>query len=125
MDWRLSHSSFDPSFGNLVSQATLKSSDKTKQVFLWMTIQYLIIYVFTDTYIYFYIYTYIHVCICIHMYIYIYIYICMCVCVCVCVSASVCECGINVCNLVIDNSAILLWLQEISFFHQFVLIFTL
>ena len=48
MDWRLGQPGFDPSFGNLACLATLKSSDRTKQVCLWMTI-----------YIYIYIYIYI------------------------------------------------------------------
>ena len=32
LDWRLSQPDFDPSFGNLACLATLKSSDRTKQV---------------------------------------------------------------------------------------------
>ena len=48
LDWHLSQQGFDPSFGNLASVAILKSSDRTKQVCLWMTI-----------YIYIYIYIYI------------------------------------------------------------------
>ena len=51
----------DPSFGNLARLDTLMSSDRTKQISLWMTI-----------------------------YIYIYIYIYMCVCVCVCARARLC-----------------------------------
>ena len=34
---------FDPSFGNLACLATLKSSDRTKPICLWMTI-YIYIY---------------------------------------------------------------------------------
>ena len=36
--WRLSQPGFDPSYGNLVCLATLMSSDRTKQICLWMTI---------------------------------------------------------------------------------------
>ena len=38
LDWRLSQPGFDPSFRNLVCLATLKSSDRTKQICLWITI---------------------------------------------------------------------------------------
>ena len=38
LDWRLSQSGFDPSYGKLVCLATLMSSNRTKQVCLWMTI---------------------------------------------------------------------------------------
>ena len=41
--WRLSQPGFDPSYGKLVCQATLMSSDRTKQICLWMTI-YIYIY---------------------------------------------------------------------------------
>ena len=44
LDWRLSQLSFDPSFGNLARLATLMSSDRTKQICLWMTI-YIYIYI--------------------------------------------------------------------------------
>ena len=47
-DWRFSQPGFDPSFGDLACLATLKSSERTKKVCLWMTI-----------YIYIYIYIYI------------------------------------------------------------------
>ena len=47
-DWRLSQPGFAPSNGKLVCLATLMSSDRTKQICLWMTI-----------YIYIYIYIYI------------------------------------------------------------------
>ena len=48
LDWRLSQPGFDPSYRNLCL-ATLMSSDRTKQISLWMTI-----------YIYIYIHTYTH-----------------------------------------------------------------
>ena len=38
MYWRFSQPGVDPSFGNLACLATLKSSDRMKQVSLWMTI---------------------------------------------------------------------------------------
>ena len=41
----MSQPGFDPSFGNLACVATLKSSDRTKQVCLWMTI-YIYIYIY-------------------------------------------------------------------------------
>ena len=44
LDWRFSHPGFNPSFGNLACLATLKSSDRTKQVCLWMTYTYIYIY---------------------------------------------------------------------------------
>ena len=37
MDWRLSQPGFDPSFGNLACLATLMSSERTKQIGLWMS----------------------------------------------------------------------------------------
>ena len=37
-DWRLSQPGFDPSYGKLVCLATLMSSNRTKQICLWMTI---------------------------------------------------------------------------------------
>ena len=43
LDWRLSQPGFDPSFWNLACLATLKSSDRTIQACLWMTI-YIYIY---------------------------------------------------------------------------------
>ena len=43
LDWRLSQPGFDASFGNLACLATLMSSDRTKQICLWMTI-YIYIY---------------------------------------------------------------------------------
>ena len=46
LDWRLSQLGFDPSYGNLVCLATLMSSDRTKQICLWMTIY---IYIYTHT----------------------------------------------------------------------------
>ena len=49
LDWSLSQPGFDPSYGNLVCLATLMSSDRTKQICLWMTI-----------YIYIYIYIYVN-----------------------------------------------------------------
>ena len=42
-DWRLSQPSFAPNYGKLVCLATLMSSDRTKQICLWMTI-YIYIY---------------------------------------------------------------------------------
>ena len=42
-DWRLSQPGFVPSYGKLVCLATLMSSDRTKQICLWMTI-YIYIY---------------------------------------------------------------------------------
>ena len=44
LDWRLTQPGFDPSYGNLVCLATLMSSDRTKQICLWMTI-YIYIYI--------------------------------------------------------------------------------
>ncbi len=38
LDWRLSQPGFDPSNEKLVCLATLMSSDRTKQICLWMTI---------------------------------------------------------------------------------------
>ena len=38
MDWRLSQPGFDPSYGNLVCLASLMSTDRTKQICLWMII---------------------------------------------------------------------------------------
>ena len=38
LDCLFSQPSFNPSFGNLACLATLKSSDRMKQVCLWMTI---------------------------------------------------------------------------------------
>ena len=40
-DWCLSQPGFDPSFRNLACLATLKSSDRTKQVCLWMSRLYI------------------------------------------------------------------------------------
>ena len=37
-DWHLSQPGFDPSYGKLVCLATLMSSDRTKQICLWMNI---------------------------------------------------------------------------------------
>ena len=45
MDWRLSQLGFDPSFENLACLVTLMSSDRTKQICLWMTIYIFNIYV--------------------------------------------------------------------------------
>ena len=45
-DWRFRQSGFDPSFGNLACLATMKSSDRTKLVCLWMTI-----YIYGPTFI--------------------------------------------------------------------------
>ena len=47
LDWRLSQPGFDPSYGKLVCLATLMSSDRTKQICLWMTI-YIYIYIFQE-----------------------------------------------------------------------------
>ena len=44
LDWRLSQPGFDPSYGKLICLATLMSSEKTKQICLWMTI-YIYIYI--------------------------------------------------------------------------------
>ena len=44
MDWRLSQPGFGPSYRNLVCLATLMSSDRTKQICLWMTIYIFNIY---------------------------------------------------------------------------------
>ena len=38
LDWHLSQLGFDPSYGKLVCLATLMSSDRMKQICLWMTI---------------------------------------------------------------------------------------
>ena len=38
LDWRLSQPGFGPGYGKLVCLATLMSSDRTKQICLWMTI---------------------------------------------------------------------------------------
>ena len=38
LNWRLSQPGFDPSYGKLVCLATLMSSDRMKQICLWMTI---------------------------------------------------------------------------------------
>ena len=66
LDWRLSQPGFDPSYGKLICLATLMSSDRTKQICLWMNI---------------------------YIYIYIRIYVCVCVCVCVVrVSIYICIC---------------------------------
>ena len=46
-DWRLSLSGFNPSYGKLVCLATLMSSDRTKQICLWMNI-YIYIYISTQ-----------------------------------------------------------------------------
>ena len=66
IDWRLSQPGFHPSFGNLACLATLKCSDRTKQICLWIYI-YIYIYILTHT----------------HTHAYIYIYVCVCVSVCV------------------------------------------
>ena len=51
LNWRFSHLSFDPSFGNLACQATLKISDRTKQICLWMTLYiYIYIYIYIPCY---------------------------------------------------------------------------
>ena len=39
MNWRLSQPGFDPSYGKLICLATLMSSDRTKQICLWITIE--------------------------------------------------------------------------------------
>ena len=49
LNWRLSQSGFDPGYGNLVCLATLMSSDRTKQICLWMTI-YIYIYIYSCIY---------------------------------------------------------------------------
>ena len=78
LDWRLSQLGFNPSFGNLVCLATLKSSNRMKQICLWMTIY---IYIYIYIYIWYkiwcvYIYIYIwYKTQCDYIYIYIYIYI--------------------------------------------------
>ena len=79
-DWSLSQPGFDPSFGNLAYQTTLKISDRMKQsVCEWQFMyMYIYIYILTHTYIYIYIYIYIHIHTLTHTctyYIYIYIYI--------------------------------------------------
>ena len=38
LDWHLSQPGFDPGYGKLIYLATLISSDRTKQICLWMTI---------------------------------------------------------------------------------------
>ena len=68
LDRRLSQPGFNPSYGKLMYLATLMSSDRTKQICLWMTIY---------IYIYMHVYKYFKICI------YIYIYVCVCVCLCV------------------------------------------
>ena len=47
LDWRLSQQGFNSNYGNLVCLATLMSSDKTKQICLWMLI-YIYIYIYTQ-----------------------------------------------------------------------------
>ena len=59
LDWRLSQLGFEPCFGNLACLITQKSSERTKQVCLRMTI---------------YIYIYIYIILMVMSYIYIYIY---------------------------------------------------
>ena len=44
LDWHLSQPGFDPGYGKLVCLATLMSSDRTKQICMWMTI-YIYIYI--------------------------------------------------------------------------------
>ena len=39
MDWRLSQLGFDPGYGKLICLATLMSSDRTKQICPWMTVE--------------------------------------------------------------------------------------
>ena len=51
LDWRLSQPGFDRSFRHLVCLATPMSSDRTKQICLWMTI-YIYIYIYTHTYVF-------------------------------------------------------------------------
>ena len=51
LDWHLSQPGFDPSYENLVSLARLMSSDRTKQICLWMTI-YIYIYLILSAMIY-------------------------------------------------------------------------
>ena len=52
LDWRLSQPGFDPSYGKLIRLATLMSSDRTKQICLWMTIYiYIYIYISTDSFV--------------------------------------------------------------------------
>ena len=51
--WRLSQPGFDPSYGKLVCLATLMSSDRTKQICLWMNIYiYIYIYIPANPFIY-------------------------------------------------------------------------
>ena len=38
LHWRLSQPGFDPSYGKLICLATLMTSDRTKQICLWMTV---------------------------------------------------------------------------------------
>ena len=92
LDWCLSQPGFDPSFGNLACLVTLMSSDRTKQICLWMTI-YIYMYIYVCVYIYIYICVYVciyiymcvYVCIyiyiCLCIYIYVYMYVCMYVCI--------------------------------------------
>ena len=48
-NWRLSQPGFDPSYRKLICLATLMSSDRTKQICLWMTI-YICIYIYNYNY---------------------------------------------------------------------------
>ena len=48
LDWCLRQPGFDPGYGKLICLATLMSSDRTKQICLWMTIEVSIyIYVYS------------------------------------------------------------------------------
>ena len=64
----MSQPGFDPSYGNLVCLATVLSSDRTKQICLWMTI-----------YIYIYVCVCVCVCVCVRVCVYVCVYMCVCV----------------------------------------------
>ena len=49
LDWRFSQQGFDPSNVKLICLATLMSSDRKKQICLWMTI-YIYIYIYIYMY---------------------------------------------------------------------------
>ena len=78
-DWHLSQPGFDPSFGNLARLATLKSSDRLKQICLWMTYIYisliLFIYLYIPYFIYLFIYPLFYLFIYISLILFIYLYI--------------------------------------------------
>ena len=92
LDWCLSQPGFDPCYRKLICLATLMSSDRTKQICLWMTTEISI------HYIYIYIYVCVCVCVCVCVSVFVCVWVCMCVCVCVfsvMLSVLFCFCSIN------------------------------